>query len=466
MNEQGDIVKRLIPHLEDPGAFYDELEALLGDVLEAPTAVLYRPSTPNEHPFESSATVRSVALAGDANPPENVELEALLFRENGLADEEHDLLHLKRDEHWFGSLEVDGDPGNWFAEYREPLVQLLGTLQDVTVERRYGLMARWIPEVQGLAAENDDREAFLRAIVEFINETVETDEVGYYEASDNHYTLEVSRGFDPKEEDYLERQFFAREQLRQMEVNGKDYVLELDENTRRENLFAPLNLGPHREGLVVLFGYLPEGETLSAENELLLGTLQALLGMALPAHRSIYGGESGYIIDELTTLKTEEYFRKRLNQEIERGNRYDAALSVLILEIENLDTIREEYGESAELEALRKISQLIKNTFRLVDVACRFEDNQFGVIYPNTTIEGASTAAQRFGSLVEAPFLTIGETEIPVTTDGGIATYPEDGETSEALIKQAELALYEAKQTEGATLISSQEISEDEEPEE
>lgn len=464
MSEQGDLVNRLLPHLEDPETFYDELEDFLSDVLESPSIVFYRPETPTEHPFESSGTVRSVVLAGDPGPPTDVDLETLLFRDCGLTDEDYNLLHLEHEDRWFGSLELEGEPGSWFEQNRESLLKVLNTSRNVTVESRYGRMARWIPEVRGLAAENDDREMFLKSILNFVGETVETDQVGYYETSDNHYTLEVSQGFDPDEEPYLNRQFFAREQLRRMDVNGKQYVLERDEATRRENLFVPLNLGPRREGLIVLFGYLPEGATLSAENELLLGTLQALLSMAIPAHRSTYGGESGYIIDELTSLKTEEYFRKRLNQEIERGNRYGSALSVYVLEVENLETIREEFGESAELAALRKISQLIKNTFRLIDVACRFEDNRFGVIYPNTSIEGASTAAQRFENLVENPFLVIGETEVPVTTDGGIASYPEDGETSEALIKQAELALYEAKQTEDATLASSQEIGEAEEP--
>jgi two-component system cell cycle response regulator len=180
--------------------------------------------------------------------------------------------------------------------------------------------------------------------------------------------------------------------------------------------------------------------------------------LALAAHRSAFGRQTGYIVDELTSLRTEKYFRERLGQETERGERYGAELSVFILEIDNLDEIEEEYGENAQREALRKLAHQIKNSFRLVDVACRFENDQFGVIYPNTPIEGALTAAQRFEKLVEDPFLTIGETEIPIAIDGGVASYPEDGEAPDEMIKQARLALYEAKQTEEPALVSSHEI--------
>jgi diguanylate cyclase (GGDEF)-like protein len=202
-------------------------------------------------------------------------------------------------------------------------------------------------------------------------------------------------------------------------------------------------------------------EDVDARQAEILEVFRSLLSISLGASRSTYREEEGFIIDQLTPLKTEHYYQNRLDQEIERGNRYDSEFSVLVLEVNDLDAIRDTHGDSAQLEVIRKLAHLIQNTFRMVDVACRFKDDQFGIIYPNTSIEGALTAAQRFDRLVENLTLTIGESEISITIHGGLASYPEDGESAEELLKQARLALYEAKHSEEASLQSSQELDDE-----
>jgi diguanylate cyclase (GGDEF)-like protein len=435
-----------------------EFEDLLRGRVDGGTVVLYRPETPEEVPFDDSPTVEPISLDDEFSPSDEPDLNALLYRENGLVNENHRLYHLKADQQWYASIEGPEELLTELESSREQFLQVFKVLYEQIVEKQYTHPGRWIPDVRDRAETHAEQDEFFASLIEFVRENLSVDEVGLYVPSNKHYTLEAYHGFDPEER--IPRKFFPRDQLRPMEIEGQSYRLEFDDGTGLENLFIPLNVGPQRQGLLVFFGYLPEGENLDGPDQLLVETLQHLLSLVLAAHRSAFGRKAGYIVDELTSLQTEKYFRKRLKQETERGERYGTELALFILEIENLENIKENYGENAEREALRKLAHLIKSSFRLVDVACRFENDQFGIIYPNTPIEGARTAAQRFDQLVENPFLTVGDTEIPIMIDGGLASFPEDGESPDEMIKQARLALYEARQSDEPRLVSSHEIDE------
>lgn len=458
MDSDFDPVVSLLPHRNDPDRFYDELEGLLRERTTEGTAVFYRPENPEEAPFEASPTVESISLDGQSSPPDNPDLNALLYREHGMVNEDHQLYHLKADQRWYTSIEAPGELLDEFQSCRDHFLLVFEVLYEQITEQQYTHPGRWIPEVRNLAENAEKQDEFFAALVDFVAENLDLDEVGIYAPSNKHYTLEAQHGFDPEER--IPRKFFPRDQLRPMEIEDQNYLLELDDETGRENLFIPLNIGPQREGLIVFFGYLNDGESLNGTDQLLVESLQDLLSLGLAAHQYAFGRKPGYIVDELTSLRTEKYFRERLEEEAERVERYGEELSLFILEIENLTKINDTYGESAKREALQKLAYLIKNSFRLVDVACRFENNQFGIVYPNTPIKGAFTAAQRFDQLLEDPFLTIGNTEIPITIDGGLASCPEDGDSPDELIKQARLALYEAKQADNPALVSSHEVGE------
>ncbi len=452
-----DPVISLLPHRNNPDRFYNELETLLREQNNDRSIILYRPKIPEEVPFNPSPTVQAIPLAGEHSPPEKPDLNAILYREHGLAKEENQLYHLQNDDQWYASIEGPQDFLTGLKSNQEHFLQVFEVLSEQIAGQQYSQPGGWISDVRNLVETHDEQEEFFKSLVDFTVENLSVDQAGLYAPSNKHYTLQAHQGFEPEER--ISRKFFPRDKL-QPQKEEQNYLLERDDETGRKNLFIPLNVGPQREGLLILFEYLPEGEALDEPDQSLVETLQDLLSFVLAAHRSAFGTKSEYIVDELTSLRTEKYFRKRLEEETERGERYGPELSLVVLEIDNLENIKKDYGENLKQEALRKLAHLIKNSFRFVDVACRFQNNQFGIIYPNTPIGGALTAAQRFDQLVEKLSLTIGNTEIPISIDGGLASFPEDGETPDEIIKQARLALYEAKQSDEATLVSSHEINE------
>lgn len=459
MSDSAGIVSRLLSNLDDPNAFYHSFESLITEKIDSEPLIFYRPDPVIDVPFGDPENIKPKLLSGDVPIPSQVDSEALFYREQGLVDDSYSMFHLKSNETWFGAVESDTQL-EWLEDQQDLLYEIFNAMVTTSRSHKEATVGDFVQEVQDFLLSRESYQQFTNALLELISEHLDVEEIGFYSATTTNYTLQTSLGFDPEET--VDRQFFPREQLRQMNMNDNAYVYEENQNSETINLFVPINLKGHQEGLLVFFNFTPRNMPLSHYGKSKVQSLQSAMSLVLGAGRSIFHDDNNFIVDELSTLKTSHFFLNRLEQEIERGDRYDTNLSVLVLEIENLKSIKKEYGDSAELEAVRKLAQLIKNCFRMVDIACRFENNQFGIIYPNTSMQGAMTAVERFDQLVEDPFLTIGETEVPITVNGGLSSYPEDGEKSKTLIKQARLALYEAKQSDEATLKTSHELEDDE----
>ena len=96
---------------------------------------------------------------------------------------------------------------------------------------------------------------------------------------------------------------------------------------------------------------------------------------------------------------------------------------------------------------LKEFAGRIRSTVRGADLACRFGGEEFVVVMPDTPAEVAATVAERLRGMIEArPFqLRSGESPLMLTASMGIATIGPAVETPEQLLKQADRALYEAK---------------------
>ncbi|HDH01664.1 MAG TPA: GGDEF domain-containing protein, partial [Nitrospirae bacterium] len=94
---------------------------------------------------------------------------------------------------------------------------------------------------------------------------------------------------------------------------------------------------------------------------------------------------------------------------------------------------------------LRTIGRLIRNLVRSVDIPARYGGEEFAVILPDTPLKQAELVAERLRSSVAGhPFFVDGKT-VSLTISIGIASFPEDADTKEELIKAADRALYCAK---------------------
>ena len=158
------------------------------------------------------------------------------------------------------------------------------------------------------------------------------------------------------------------------------------------------------------------------------------------------------ICDELTGLYNRKYLHHRLDAEISRSKRYGTPVSCLLLDIDYFKIVNDMYGYDWGDILLKKIAQMLSALVRKEDVLTRYGDEEFIVILPETTEQQAMIFAERFRHDVEKmEFVPANEEERhPITVSGGIASFPTDGdieENSNTLIRYAEHALYNAKQS-------------------
>ena len=150
------------------------------------------------------------------------------------------------------------------------------------------------------------------------------------------------------------------------------------------------------------------------------------------------------LIDELTGVFNYRYFQIRLAQEIVRAARYKQSLVLMILDIDQFSHYVEKKGEYYGNLVLKKVAGLIKKTIRGSDVLVRHGDDAFGIILTNTHLSSGIILARRFVSIVhDYPFL---HEEIQpkgrITASIGVSEF--QGQTPEALVHAAELALSSA----------------------
>lgn len=158
------------------------------------------------------------------------------------------------------------------------------------------------------------------------------------------------------------------------------------------------------------------------------------------------------ICDELTGLYNRKYLHHRLEAEISRSKRYGTPVSCLLLDIDYFKIVNDMYGYDWGDILLKKIAQMLSALVRKEDVLTRYGDEEFIIVLPETTEQQALIFAERFRKDVEKmEFIPANEEERhPITISGGISSFPMEEdieETANTLIRYAEHALYNAKQS-------------------
>ena len=101
------------------------------------------------------------------------------------------------------------------------------------------------------------------------------------------------------------------------------------------------------------------------------------------------------VTDSQTQLYYHRYFLRRMAEEMDRARRYSHYLSLVLIDIDNMNKINDLYGHEEGDRIISEIAALIKSNIRLTDVAARFSGQEFVLILPETREEGAYNVAQR-----------------------------------------------------------------------
>lgn len=149
--------------------------------------------------------------------------------------------------------------------------------------------------------------------------------------------------------------------------------------------------------------------------------------------------------DNLTKLYNRQKFNEELEKEILRENRYQHRLTIIMFDIDDFKVVNDTYGHDVGDVVLVKISQVVKQSVRSTDIVARWGGEEFMVLLPETTIEEAKTIAEHVRKNVAE--VSFEEFQSNVTISLGISEYIVKKDTKESMLKNVDLALYEAKKT-------------------
>jgi len=153
------------------------------------------------------------------------------------------------------------------------------------------------------------------------------------------------------------------------------------------------------------------------------------------------------VTDGLTGLHNRRYLDSHLKMLFTRAQARGKSLSVCITDIDRFKQVNDTYGHDAGDEVLKEFATRVRSTVRGADLACRYGGEEFVVVMPDTAPDVAALIAERLRSIIESrPFVLKGAgLSLDITASMGIATACRGVQTPEQLLKQADLALYQAK---------------------
>ena len=152
------------------------------------------------------------------------------------------------------------------------------------------------------------------------------------------------------------------------------------------------------------------------------------------------------ITDSLTGLLNRRYLREFLPRELTRARRNHATLAMVMIDLDYFKRVNDVFGHGAGDLVLRELGALLRKSVRASDIACRFGGEEFVVVMPESSIEGAVQKSEAIRAAVKDLDLQYdGQSIGRISASFGVALYPAHAGDADALIRAADEALYRAK---------------------
>jgi diguanylate cyclase (GGDEF)-like protein len=149
--------------------------------------------------------------------------------------------------------------------------------------------------------------------------------------------------------------------------------------------------------------------------------------------------------DGLTGLSRRGPFEERLREEVARAKSFRTTFSILMIDIDHFKHLNDNYGHQVGDEVLKTVAQRLHEGLYETDVIARFGGEEFVCLLPRSQPAGLKIKAERIRERVSSEAFVVGLEAVTVTISIGIAHFPHDGDSPEAVLAAADRAMYAAK---------------------
>jgi diguanylate cyclase (GGDEF)-like protein len=163
--------------------------------------------------------------------------------------------------------------------------------------------------------------------------------------------------------------------------------------------------------------------------------------------RALAVAEAQATHDKLTGLNNRHYMHEWLERELKRATRHGRPLGAIMMDLDHFKRINDEYGHGAGDQVLREVAAALKRSSRQSDIACRYGGEEFLLLMPESPLEATVRRAEQLRGEIAKLDLAYQKRPLGrVTLSAGIAVFPEHGADQDTLLRNADAALYRAKQ--------------------
>jgi len=205
-------------------------------------------------------------------------------------------------------------------------------------------------------------------------------------------------------------------------------------------LAVPLNVGNRYNGIFVI-------EDFKLDDLVRFMILANQFSMVLERIRLFELVHELAITDGLTTVFVRRHFLKRLAEEIERAKYFNTRLSFVMVDIDFFKRCNDKYGHLVGDVVLKEVAAILKDSLRDIDIIGRYGGEEFSIMLPETSKEGAGIVAERLRKAVESATIRAYDETVNITISLGVGTFPDDTDELNQLIDKSDQMLYKAKKT-------------------
>lgn len=149
--------------------------------------------------------------------------------------------------------------------------------------------------------------------------------------------------------------------------------------------------------------------------------------------------------DSLTGLPNRTLFKDRLTQAVLMAKRYNGMFAVIFIDLDSFKYVNDTIGHEGGDDLILKVSQKLSESLRKSDSVSRFGGDEFLLMFNNiSNTDNVCRIADKIINIFKQPF-TVRDQEIYISVSAGVAVYPYDGEDADTLIRNADIAMYQAK---------------------